>query len=266
MPMGKMKLNSEDNRARYLSERNNILMKLRASTEEINLDRLNECKERILKAYQDASLTKELADVRVEQFIENHRFRSIGMHHRIKKSEFNAPDYYWGSYFSDIGRAIALGEEKYFFFRLGNYVRGCKETISRRKPNFEVINMKIREMLGNNIVPDTIIYPVQIYVDFIKYFYSNIDWSSGNGRILNIENCNLRTIWSNKFAKLRSFVILDSSAGIWYVKPDVENNNRITIAIGESEQHPEYIEYWVETLAYYKISDINAFIRINLSK
>lgn len=264
--MGKMKLNSVANRTRYLSERNDILMKLRSPTEGINLDRLNECKEIILKAYQDASLTKKWADVRIEQFIESYRFRSIGMYHRIKKSEFNATDYYWGPYFSDIGRAIALGEEKYFFFRLGNYVRGCKETISRRKPNFEVINMKIREMLSNNIVPNTIIYPVQISVDFIKYFASNIDWSSDNGRILNIENCKLRTIWSNKYAKLRSFIILDSRAGVWYVKPDAEDNGEITIAIGESKTHIGYIEYLVETLAYYKINNTNAFIRINLSK
>ena len=211
--MGKMKLNSVDKRISYLSERDDNLMKLRSSTEGINLDRLNECKEIILNAYQDASLTNKLADVRIEQFIESYRFRSIGMYHRIKKSEFNATDYYWGPYFSDIGRAIALGEKRYFFFRLGNYVRGCKETISRRKPNFEVINVKIREMLSNNIVPNTIIYPVQISVDFIKYFASNIDWSSGNGRILNIENCKLRTIWSNKYAKLRSFTILDSLVG-----------------------------------------------------
>ena len=257
---------SIENRTNYLSKRNDILTKLRSSTEGINLDRLNECKDIILKAYQDASLTKKLADVRIEQFIESYRFRSIGVYHRIKKSEFNATDYYWGSYFSDIGRAIALGEKRYFFFRLGNYVRGCEETISRRKPNFEVINMKIREMLSDNIVPDTIIYPVQISVDFIKHFAPNIDWSSDNGRILNIENCKLRTIWSSKYAKLRSFIIFDSRAGVWYVKPDAEDKEEITIAIGESKTHTGYIEYLAETLAYYKINNTNAFIRINLSK
>lgn len=264
--MKNTRFQSIESRTNYLLERNDSLMKLRSSTKGIDLARLNEYKEIILKTYQDASLIKKLANVRTEHFIENYRFRSIGMRHRIQKSKFDAVDYYWGSYFSDIGRAIALGEKKYLFVRLGNYIRGCKETISRRKPSFEVINMKIREMLSKNIVPNTIIYPVQISVDFIKYFASNIDWSSDNGRILDIENCKLRMIWSNKYAKLRSFIILDSKAGVWYVRPDAEDNKEITIAIGESEKHTGYIEYWVETLAYYKINNINAFTRINLSK
>jgi len=264
--MEKMKLNSVDVRTKYLSERDDILMTLRSSTEGIDLNRLNEYKETILKAYQGASLTQKIADVRKEHFIENYRFKSIGLYHRIKKSEFNAENYVWGPYFSDVGRAVALGEKKYFFSRLANYVKGCKETISRRKPNFEVINMKIREMLDNNIVPNTIIYPVQISVDFIKYFNSNIDWSSDNGRILNVEDCKLRMVWSNKYAKLRSFIILDSRAGIWYVRPDAEEDKEIAIAIGESKTHIDCIEYLVETLAYYKINNTNAFIRINLSK
>ncbi|MBA7617747.1 hypothetical protein ES703_25064 [subsurface metagenome] len=168
--MKNTRFRSIESRTNYLSERDSILVELRSSTGGINLDRLNECKEITLKAYQDASLTKKLADVRIEQSIESYRFRSIGMYHGIKKSEFNATNYIWGSYFSDVGRAIALGEKKYFFFRMGNFVRGCQETISRRNPNFEVINMKIREMLSNDVIPDTIIYPVQMSVDFMKYF------------------------------------------------------------------------------------------------
>lgn len=263
--MRNIRLRSVENRNKHLSERNDILRKLRSTTHGINLDRLYECKESILKAYEDASIVKHLADIKKEQFIERYRFRSIGLYHRIRKNEFNARNFYWGPYFSDVGRAVAFGEKKYIFNRLGIYVRGCKETISRENPNFEVINMKIHDMLRNDIVPNTVVCPIQIFANFIKYFGPNLDWSSGNGSILKIENCNLRTIWSHSFARLRSFIILDSRAGIWYVMPNEETKKEITIAIGESIKHAGYIEYWVETLAYYKIKNINAFVRINLS-
>ncbi len=264
--MKKKSRSTKENRTLYLSKRDATLKDLTSSTEGIDLDRLNECKESLLNAYKEASSTKNFANVKLEKSIEHYSFRSIGLHHRIRKSEFNAKDYHWGPYFSDVGRAIASGEQRYFFSRLGNYVRGCGETISRRRPNFEIINEQIREMRSNGIVPNTIIYPVQITVAFIKHFSPVLDWSSGKDRILNIEDCQLRAIWSTKYAELRSFVILDSRAGTWYLKSDTEANKGITIAMGESKTHSGYMEYWVETLAYYKINNTKAFTRINLSK
>ena len=40
----------------------------------------------------------------------------------------------------------------------------------------------------------------------------------------------------------------------------------ITIALGQSDQMSDRVEYWVETLVHYEMINKSAFSRINLSK
>ena len=252
-------------RIEHLKERNRNLNKLRSAAQYLNPDRLHECKDAILEGYQTTSIAKYLGTVREEPSISQYAYKSIGFYHRIPKVQFNASDYHWTPYFSDVGRGVAFGEKKYMFNRLGRYIRGCKENISRSNPNFETINTKVHKMLTDNIVPNTILCPRGMFVDFVTHFHPYLDWSNGNVATLKIEDCNLRTVWSNASIQLRSFIILDSSAATWRFMLDEETRREITVVIGESTDHKS-VEYWVEALAYYKINNVKAFTRINLSK
>lgn len=248
------------------SKRIQHIRALNARTANLDLQRVNECKEAIWKSYEAASLPRHVAIIAKEQSMEAPRFKSIGFRHLIRLTEFNAPNYYWGPYFSDVGRAIANGERKYLHKRMGRRVTGDKETISRSNPNFSILTERIKYLKRNNLDPDTLLAPIKIFVDFVKFYDSLIDWSHGRPEQLVIEDCRLKVFWSHKYAQLNSFLIFNSKAGIWHVIPDVETGRAVTIALGESIQLPGRVEYWVETLARYEILDVQAFYRINVSQ
>lgn len=253
-------------RITYLRDRLGYIRALNSRIEGLDRDRVKECKEAIWSSYEASTVCPQVADVQREPSTEPYRFRSIGLWSSIELDKFNARNYYWKPYFSDVGRVIANGERKYLHKRIGRRVTGDKETISRSNPNFAILTERIKYLERNNLASDTLLAPIRIFVDFVKSYDSLIDWSYGRPEQLLIEDCRLKVFWSHKYAQLNSFVIFNSKAGIWHVIPDQETGRTVTIALGESRQFPGRVEYRVETLVWYEILDVRAFCRINLSR
>ena len=233
-----------------------------------NLDpvRVDECKEAIWESYQATTVCPQIAVASREPDPEANGWRSIGVRAAIELSKFNAPDYWWTPYFSDVGRVVAQGEWRYLHHRIGHQVRGEGEAISRSAPDFRILTDRINYLSRNNLDPDTLLAPVELMVDFVKFHSSNIEWLHEGTQQLQIGDCRLRVFWSHKYAPLRSFIIFNSEAGIWHVVPDPDTGRTLTIALGESNQVMGRVEYWVETLVRYQITRGTAFSRVNLSK
>lgn len=248
----------------WATKRLSHIQALNERIERLNSARVRECKEAIQQSYDAASIIRHMGIVCKEEHIQKLVLRSIGLRGTIKLDEFNNPTYYWGPYFSDVGRAIARGERKYLHKRIGRRVTGDGETISRSNPNFSILTERIKHLARNNLDPDTLLAPIKIFVDFIKFYGSSIDWTHGRPEQLLIEDCKLKVFWSHKYAQLNSFLIFNSNAGIWHVIPDQETERTVTIALGESSELPGRVEYWVETLVWYQILDVSTFCRINL--
>ena len=260
------KLNTAENRMKYIMERNEIVAKLNSRMGGLDRLRVKECREQILKSYEEATIVNKIAIVRKEQNIESHRFRSIGLHQAIRTRDFNDKSYYWNPYFSEVGRTVARGEEYYIHKRLGRIVRGGEKRISLSDCNFDVLNKTIRELLESSVKPDTILAPVQILPQFTIFYSDRLDWSRGYDELLVIEDCRLNVFWSHKYAPLNSFLVFSSKAGVWHVIQDSqESNPTLTIAIGESDK-PRMTEYLVEVLAFYQITNPKAFRRVNISR
>ena len=103
-------------------------------------------------------------------------------------------------------------------------------------------------------------------VNFIQYYNRQLEWINGAQEIVMVGDRRLRIHWSNKHVPLKSFVIFNSNAGIWYVVPDPDTERAITIGLGRSNQMENRVEYWVETIVRYEITAKDEFNRINLSK
>jgi len=250
----------------WSTKRLSHIQALNKRIERLDSARVRECKKAIQQSYDAASIIKHVSVLCKEEHIQKPGLRSIGLRSTIKLTEFNDSTYYWGPYFSDVGRAIARGERKYLHERIGRRVTGSRETISRSNPNFSILTERIKHLDKNNLDPDTLLAPIRIFVDFVKFYGSSIDWTHGRPEQLLIDDFRLKVFWSHKYAQLNSFVIFNSKAGIWHVIPDQETGGTLTIALGESDGPSSRVEYWVETLAWYQILDTNAFCRINLCR
>ena len=255
-------LGRENDRTEYIRTLNNRL-------ENLDKERVVELKEAIWNSYQAATLVHQIAqktEVSSSQITHLDYFKSIGVRSMIELNKFNASDYYWTPYFSDVGRAVATGERSYFHQRIARQVKGSGDTISRSSPDFRVLNDRIAWLADNGLNPNTIIAPIDLMVNFIQYYDRQLEWINGAQEIFMVGGRRLRIHWSNKYVPIKSFIIFNSNAGTWYVRPDPDTERAITIGLGQSNQWENRVEYWVETIVRYEITAKDAFNRINLSK
>jgi hypothetical protein len=247
------------------SKRIQHIRALNARTANLDLSRVKECKEAVWKSYEAASLPPQVAVIAKEENIEATGFKSIGLRHLIKLTEFNARNYYWGPYFSDAGRAIASGERRYLQNEIQEQLRPDTQTISRLNPDFSILTKHIESLIESDLRPDTLLAPIEIFVDFVKAFESQIDWTHGRPELLVLRDTKLKVFWSHKYAPLSSFIVFNSNAAIWHAIADQDTDRLITIALGQSEEHLDSVEYRVETLVRYEITNPQAFYIIDLS-
>lgn len=247
------------------SKRIQYITALNARTASLDPTRVRECKKAIWISYEAASIVRQIATVVTTRNAKAIGLQSIGLRHLIKLADFNDPAFYWGPYFSDVGRAIASGEQRYLQERIQAQIGPESQCISRSSPDFSVIVRHVELLAENGFSPDILLAPIEAFADFVKDSKVQIDWDSGRPEQLVLRTARLKVFWSHIYAPLDSFIIFNSQAGFWHAMRDPNIHGSITIALGESEEHPDFVEYWVETLAEYRIMEPQAFAIINLS-
>ena len=257
---------SINKRRNYLYNRNLEVARLRNSAHQLdNYNRIQEYIDTIIKSYEQSTVVDKIAKYQKERIIETLGFRSIGLYQSVDKDNLFAKDYYWLPFFSDVGRAISRAERKYIHDRLGKYIRGVDDTISFSRPDFNLLSKYVIKLLEEGYKPDIMLAPIQIYSIFVQTCWSKLAESNWKTDQIRLEGCDIQIIWSHKYAPLRSFIIFNSSNGIWHAIQDAESGSGLTAAIGESKDNPNKMLYFAETMAYYEILNKDAFTRINLS-
>lgn len=246
------------------SDRIKYIRELNSRTKGLNLDRIKECKDTVRESYETATLVHHIADPIPSKKANCAGLVSIGIRRLIDLKQFNDPSYYWTAYFSQVGRVVASGERRYFQKQIRRHIKAEPDTISRSSPDFSLLEKSIVQLKRRNLEPDTLLAPISLYVPFWKSYKSRIEWRAGQAPNLHIERAGLNLFWSHKYAQLRSFIILSSKAGVWHFSPDPNSGSNLTIALGKSLEKPGFVEYWVETLAQFVITDKRSFSRIIL--
>jgi hypothetical protein len=253
-------------RLEYLKNRDQEIRRLRRSASKYPDSKIPEYIDTILKSYELSSIVRKLAVYHEDITIESRGFRSIGLYEAIKKDEFFAKNYTWIPFFSDVGRAISRGEQKYITTKLSKIIRGENETISISDPDFQLVTHNVLRLTDRGVKPNTMLAPIQIFSEFIQKYWVNLSEFKSSTKQIEIEGCKLDIVWSHKYAPLNSFILFDSSAAVWHSLPDLETGKGISIAIGESKNNPNRMEFLAEVMAYYEVLNKDAFVRIKLSK
>ena len=123
-------LNTLEGRIEYIKTRNRKIGSLRASATELDINLVNECIRTVIDEYVKNSTIQYMANIIKEETINNYRFKAIRLNIIIDRNKYLAPDYEWGIFFSDIGRAIARGENKHLNRRISNVAVDSEMIIS----------------------------------------------------------------------------------------------------------------------------------------
>ncbi len=187
-------------------------------------------------------------------------FRGILLRTRRKKTELLDPSFvFWNMYFEDIGKAVANGERNYFFKALLRQAGFADGQLARRQPDFSVIEREALRQADAGFIPSVLFTSIDLFRDFIGHFDDRINWTHPQGRQLEINSTiSLRLVGSHRWSPLEEFIIMSPKAGIWHVLPDLDTNEELAIAIGNSPSRPDEVEVIAETVAKYELRERKA--------
>ena len=234
-----------------MNRRDQQIAEINANVNELREDLLLSCRAQIIEAYRKASVIDRLANVIQLTDREPSDFRVLTNSEARRLAHFNDSSYSWDFYCKELGRSIALAEERHVFEELGR-VSGRGEPIDATNPTLQAIVESIAELRTAGFTPGVLIAPISLYGPVFKGF--KIDWEEGRYVVL-ADGYRLELFWSSKVAPIDRFVVLDRRAGDWKVKLDPESNERITVAIGRPKSPPGAVTFLAETVVKYEIVD-----------
>ena len=258
-------LRTQRGRTEYLLERNRLTRTLSETAHELDEERIGLCIQRVIRAYRESTRISNMTRTRNESLIEELPFKSIKLYRTAPKKDFLANNYIWEPYFSDVGRAIAWGEQNYLYRRITRITAKRAQEVSWNNVSIVAVEREITKLLESGASPDTIIMPVRLHSRFLRESDNRVEWQFKGGHDqVTILQQRLNVFWSSRYAPAKSIVVFDSRAGVWHVFGNEKDETDITVAIGRFADNPSKVAYFVEVLAFYDIVDESAFARIRL--
>ncbi len=243
-----------------LNKRDEQIAAINANVEGLREDRLVACRGQILTAYRAASIIDKLARVTEIADREPSDFHVLTKSDARLDQNFNDDSYHWDYYCEQIGRSIALAEERYIFQELDK-VGGRGKSIDATRPTFEAIAEGAVQLSSAGFSPTVLIAPITLFVALLESL--KIDWEKGEWVVLP-SGQRLELFWSSNVAPINRFVVLDRRAGEWKVKLGPESKERLTVAIGRPSSPPQAVTFLAETVVKYEISDPAGFYVIDV--
>lgn len=232
-----------------MNRRDQQIAAINANVEGLREGRLVECSAQILAAYRAASIIDKLAQVTELADREPSDFRVLTNSEPRSEDHFDDDSYHWDFYCEQLGRSIALAEERYIFEELGKFA-GQGKSIDATRPTFQAIAEGADQLSSAGFSPTALIAPISLFVAVLESL--KIDWEKGEWVVLP-SGQRLELFWSSNVAPIDRFVVLDRRAGEWKVKLDPESKERLTVAIGRPTSPPRAVTFLAETVVKYGI-------------
>ena len=233
-------------------------------TERLRSDRLQECYDQIVRAYEAESIVEHIARVVEEEDRSPSDFRVLTNSESRHLWQFNDDSYYWDRYCWELGRSISLGERRYLFEQLQT-IPSSSPPIDAAEPNFQSVLNAVDHLTSRGYHPDVLCAPIGLFVPFSMDRNLTIDWNSSPREVLMMAGRpQLKILWSSRSTPLDQFVVFDSRAALWRVKLDPVTTHRLTVAIGEPQAPRDAVMFLAETVVKYEIKDTSAFRAISV--
>lgn len=232
-----------------MNRRDQQIAEINASVEGLREDRLRACRQQILESYAKSSTVERLAHVVELTDREPSDFRVLTNSAAVQEAQFNDDSYYWDFYCAELGRSIAIAEERYVFEELGK-IPGSDGPVDASRPSFDWVWRGVQQLRSHGFNPTVLAASIDLYLPVYKGL--KIDLQTGRNVELP-DGSLLDLFWSSRATPLDRFVMVDPRVGEWKVKLDHETNQRLTIAIGRPSSPPRAVTFLAETVVKYEI-------------
>ena len=255
---------SEKAEPSLVADRRRRIKMVNSRVSELDADRIQDGKRQVMESYLEATIPRQVSKIAQESTVDYSAFMTIGRWEMRKLEDFNSPSFYWGPYFTDLGRSLAAGEQSYLQEAITQQLGGGCATISRSSPDFLVLEECVKALSQQKYDPNVILAPVALTASFLGFFYDRMTWTAGSGQLM-LGDAKLTIFWSHRYAPSDSLVVLNSNAGTWSIVPDETSGEAYTLLLGQSALYPDRVEIGLETIVKYEITDKEAFCVIELT-
>jgi hypothetical protein len=226
-----------------------------------NLEGLNQLKiekarTSIMSSYESSTVIPSLARVRrynVDQD-KGKEFSQIYVAFFHPLEEFNREDISLDLF--QVGLSVTSGERNLInkeIFNLGPFTE-----ISRTAVTVKVIREAVGKLKNEGFNPNAILAPLELYTgveNWLKEDPRSVEWDRSSREIFVVDDfTRLPIFWSNNYVKFSDVAVLDSTCGIWVVKPDAVTGRPLTVRISRSDLYPETrVEVVAKTVVNYQL-------------
>jgi len=112
----------------------------------------------------------------------------------------------------------------------------------------------ILDELSSGMNPKVLLAPIEMFVKFTSMIMraaasmNVLRWRPGESFFVLKDGMELKIVWSNKYAPLDCFVLVDPSATLWCVKPDPVTGNRLRTFFVQNQKESTKIDFLVKTI------------------
>jgi len=215
----------------------------------LNSEKIDRCKAGLIESYMKYSIVPKAVETfdYNDDLHSNLDFANLGIWTYIPKEWFTRADIAPDLFFEEIGRDIAIGEEKHLLKRILEDTR-----IRRRELDEITYNKIIAKLLELGDIANTVLF---IPIDYFVKLHT--EWTEEVGRLvvsmnkLYVGSHQLDIFWSNKYVEFDVFIIARKSFGRWIAKPSIDS--RLSVEIAESAEREERMELKVQTTFHYDV-------------
>jgi hypothetical protein len=223
---------------------------------ELDREKISHCRNKLMESYFGSSIVQNATDAidYDESIHRNLDFLKFGSWHYIPRNWFTDRSIYPDLVFMDIGRGIALGEEKHIVetisandkvkriavesINYSNIVEAASDLVSEVQRSFLPLQL---------ILFAPIQYFVPMYTDWRREHRFEMRPSE-----LIVDGFRFKLFWSSKYIDYADFIVSEKSLCRWIAKPNVVR--RLEVEIRESEK-PGEMELKAQTVFNFTIRD-----------
>ena len=148
----------------------------------------------------------------------------------------------------ELGASIALGERNRLRDSWSEQIR----TTSFPSDKFTADGFSdiVRE-LSSGMNPKALLAPIEKYVEIASWIRQGVGvvrWGPGTGTYISDGGRELKIFWSNMYAPLDCFILVDPTATRWIVKPDSKTGGRLTATFVEDVNDWSKVDFYVKTV------------------
>ncbi len=196
---------------------------------------------------------------------------NIVIRSNIDLNRFNAKDHLWGPAFTQLGREIAIGENRFLVKKIEEEVEKISDSCNMMNNELSAILKEIERLNSRGRVPDVILAPPSMLHSFTKFFNDEkgrIDFTGElkSNAILEVRGISKLGIYLLGGGILSDSVIMfDKTSIIWKVVPNPDTGYALTMGIGRG-LYPDKVAFIMGITVRCVIAEREGITRIPIER